>query len=183
MEDKRILQLLLRRAEDAIDALAGRYGSGLYALAHNILADRRDAEESVNDTYLALWNAIPPSQPDPLAPYVYKVGRNQALKRHRSNTALQRCSSYDLSLEELAGALGEDTAQQTLQARELARAMNAFLDTQSPLSRVIFLRRYWFGDEVKTIARLLKLQPGTVSARLSRCRAALAHYLTKEGYL
>jgi len=183
MEDRHIIKLLFARAESAIDALAKQFGTRLFAKASNILGDPRDAEESVSDTYLALWNAIPPQNPNPLAAYVYKVGRNIALKRLRTVTALQRCSAYDLSLEELAGCLPDTALQDTLDARELGRCIDRFLDTQSRESRIIFLRRYWFGDSIREIALALRMKEGTVSVRLNRTRNALKDYLNKEGYL
>lgn len=183
MEDRHIIKLLFARAESAIDALAKQFGPRLFAMARNILGDPRDAEESVSDTYLALWNAIPPQKPDPLSAYVYKVGRNTALKRLRANTALQRCSAYDLSLEELAGCIPDTALQDTLDARELGRCIDRFLDTQSRESRIIFLRRYWFGDSIREIALALRMKEGTVSVRLNRTRNALKDYLNKEGYL
>lgn len=60
MQDGDIISLLWSRAEDAIAALAARFGRRLHQTARNILGQERDAEECVNDTYLALWNAIPP---------------------------------------------------------------------------------------------------------------------------
>ena len=182
MEDTAIIQLLFDRAETAIDALARRFGRRLHQIAMNILSSARDAEECVNDTYLALWNAIPPERPDPLCAYTYRVGRNTALKRLRSNTAQLRNSAYDLSLDELAGCISDESAWQALDARELGRAIDRFLDTQSRDSRVIFLRRYWFGDSVKDIARAIAMSEGAVSVRLSRVRNALKDYLNKEGY-
>lgn len=182
MDDRHILRLLLSRAEQAIEALASSYGKRLYGIAMNILGSSRDAEECVNDTYLALWNAIPPEEPDPLCAYAYRVGRNTALKRLRSNTAQLRNSAYDLSLEELAGCIPDNSLWEQLEARELGRMLDRFLDTLSKENRTVFLRRYWFGDSVKDIARSLGLKEATVSARLSRTRAALRHYLNKEGY-
>lgn len=183
MEDRHILTLLLKRAESAIDALAEKFGSRLHALATNILADPQDAEECVNDTYLALWNAIPPNRPDPLSGYVLRTGRNIALKRLRSNTARKRCTAYDLSLEELSGCIGAADLQNTLDSRALGRAIDAFLDTLSKENRILFLRRYWFGDSIKTIAAQRHLTENTVSVRLSRIRGRLKDYLTQEGYL
>jgi len=183
MDDRQILNLLLARAEEAITAMTKRYGKRLYAIAMNILGSPRDAEECVNDTYLALWNAIPPQQPDPLCAYAYRVGRNTALNKRRSNTARQRDGSYDLSLEELAGCIPDTPLEETLSARELGRAIDGFLTRQSRDSRVIFLRRYWFGDSVKDIAKALGMKESAVSARLSRTRSALSLYLIKEGYL
>ena len=182
MNDRQILQLLLSRAEQAIEALAAAYGSRLYGIAHNILGSNRDAEECVNDTYLALWNAIPPEEPDPLCAYAYRTGRNIALKRLRSNTAAIRRADYDLSLEELAGCIPAGDLWEQMEARELGRILNAFLESLSKENRIIFLRRYWFGDSVKSIAKSLGLKEGTVSARLSRTRTALKHYLITEGY-
>ena len=94
MEDSQIIKLLWARAEQALQALAAKFGKRLLKTAENILGNRPDAEEAVNDTYLAIWNAIPPAQPDPLPPYIYKIGRNTALKHLRTRMAqLLRCCS------------------------------------------------------------------------------------------
>ena len=182
MDDALIIELLFARAESAISAIAGRFGARLYAIAMNILSSARDAEECVNDTYLALWNAIPPQRPNPLCAYTYRTGRNTALKRLRSNTAQMRDSAYDLSLDELAVCIPDESLWGTLDARELGRSIDRFLDTQAKENRVIFLRRYWFGDSVKQIARDTGIREGTVSVRLNRIRMALKDYLYKEGY-
>lgn len=182
MEDTKIISLLFARAEAAIDALAQRFGPRLYRIAMNILCSSRDAEECVNDTYLALWNAIPPQRPDPLCAYTYRTGRNIALKKLRSNTAQMRDSTYDLSLDELAVCIPDDRLWEVLDAKELGRAIDRFLDTQARENRIIFLRRYWFGDSVKQIASDTGLREGTVSVRLNRIRNALKDYLCKEGY-
>lgn len=182
MEDWQIIELFFARVEAAIDAVAKKFGSQLYRIATNILHSPRDAEECVNDTYLALWNTIPPEHPNPLCAYTYRIGRNTALKKLRSNTAQMRDSSYDLSLDELAGCIPDDRLWETLDARELGRCIDRFLDTQSKENRVIFLRRYWFGDSVKQITNDTGLKAGTVSVRLNRIRNALKDYLYKEGY-
>lgn len=177
----RILQLLWQRSESAIGELARSFGGRLYRTAMNIIGIHEDAQEAVNDTYLALWNTIPPQKPEPLEPFVYRVGRNIALNRLRHNTALKR-SGYDVSLSELEACIAGPDLWQMLDARELSRCLNAFLDTISSESRVIFLRRYWFGDSVKDIAAALSMKESTVSARLSRTRDKLKAYLIQEGF-
>ena len=99
MEDRKIVKLLFARAENAISELSRRFGKQLYRISYNILGNQMDAQECINDTYFALWNAIPPVSPDPLAPYVYRTGRNTALKRLHRETAQKRDSRYDVSLE------------------------------------------------------------------------------------
>lgn len=182
MEDKKILELLWRRAESALDALAKKFGRRLLYTAMNILGNPQDAEEAVSDTYLALWNAIPPERPDPLAGYVHRTGRNVALKKYRHLSAQKRAAQYDLSLEELSGILPGPSFEELMDARELGRAIDAFLDTVSRENRIVFLRRYWFGDSVREIAKAMGLSENTVSVRLSRIRAQLKDYLYKEGF-
>ena len=182
MDDKRIITLFFQRTDTAIRALAQKYGMLLQGIAMNILADPRDAQECVNDTYMALWNRIPPEKPDPLSAYVCRIVRNIALKRRRDDRAQKRCSEYDLSLEELSGCLAGPSLDEQFQARELGRAIDAFLDTVTKENRVIFLRRHWFGDSVKEISAIMGISEAAVSVRLHRTRDQLKSYLIQEGY-
>lgn len=182
MDDKHIIRLLFDRSEQALAMLARKFGSRLLHTARNILQDNRDAEECVSDTYLAIWNAIPPKQPEPLSGFVFKTGRNLALKRLRHNAAQKRNGYYDLSLEELTGVLAGGSLDDTLSARALGEAIDHFLAALPRDSRVMFLRRYWFGDTVGDIATALGYSENTVSVRLNRCRSKLRTYLEQEGY-
>lgn len=181
MEDKHILHLLWNRAESAISALAEKFGKGLYRLAMNILSVHHDAEEAVNDTYLALWNTIPPQKPDPLSAYVYRVGKNTALKKLRHNTAQKR-SGYLVSLDELSECIATGTLEEEIDARFLGQAIDRFLDTVSKENRVLFLRRYWFGDSLTELSEAFHISQNTASVRLHRIRTQLYAYLIKEGY-
>ena len=167
MDDDAMIALLEQRSDRAVDALAQQFGKRLYLTALNLLGNSRDAEECVNDCYLAIWNAIPPAHPENLAAYVYRTGRNIALNRIR-DTAPQKA---EVPLDELSAYL-------CAPSREDSR----LLDSQNPVNRIIFLRRYWFGDSVKEIAQTLKMKENAVSARLKRCRDSLKAYLIKEGY-
>ena len=180
MEDRQIISLLWDRAEAAIDALRGKFGKRIYATAMNILGDRRDAEEAESDTYLALWNAIPPAHPEPLCAFVYRIGRNAALYILRRRSAQKR-SSYEVCLDELAQVLEGNSMEDHLDARLLGSAIDRFLGTLSQENRVLFLRRYWFGDDIPTLARDTGMRQGTVSVRLHRVREQLKDYLIKEG--
>lgn len=181
MDDKRIIALLWDRAEGAIDALAAKFGKRLLRTAQNILGDARDAEEAVSDTYLALWNAIPPERPDPLSAYIYKVGKNIALKHLRARSAEKRSGNYELSLEELSDVIPGNSLEEALDARALGEAINGFLDTLTKEDRVLFVRRYWFGDSIAELAAGRMTTTGNISVRLHRIRTKLKDYLQKEG--
>lgn len=178
---EQVTQLLLQRSEKALVEMAKLYGRRLYQTALNIIGIREDAEESVNDTYLAVWEAVPPKKPEPLAPFVYRIGRNISLKRLRHITAQKR-SGYDVSLSELESCIAGPDLWETLDARALGRAIDGFLDTITQENRVIFVRRYWFGDSVKDIAHAFGMKESAVSVRLSRTRDKLKEHLIKEGF-
>ena len=182
MEDIRILQLLWERSENAVAALAARFGKRLYRTALNILSVPEDAEEAVNDTYLALWDAIPPARPDPLGAFVYRVGKNTALKHLRCRTAQKRDSSYDLCLEELSGILPGPSIEETLDARALGQQIDLFLGTLDVHSRQLFVRRYWFGDSIRDLSRTMGVSENVLSVRLHRIRSKLKDHLCKEGF-
>lgn len=77
---------------------------------------------------------------------------------------------------------GQDLQEQ-LDARALGRAMDTFLDTISRENRVLFLRRYWFGDTIPEPAAEMGMKENAVTARPSRIRAKLKAYLIQEGFL
>lgn len=181
MEDRQILRLLLDRREEGLAAADQKYGKSLQSLAMNILADKQDAQECVNDTYLALWNTVPPKEPDPLGGYLHRIGRNLAITKLRANLAQKRNGSYDVALEELSHSLSAGTMEDQTQVRELGRAINGFLKTCTKENRILFLRRYWYGDGLEDLAQKTGLSIGSLSVRLFRLREKLKKYLIKEG--
>ena len=184
MEDNQILTLFFERSEQAIAELSGKYGAAVRKTAANILQDRQDVEECVNDTWLGVWNAIPPHRPDPLAAFVCRIARNLALKRYRSNTAQKRNGSYDLVLDELAECFPSDVSvEDDFAAKELSAAISRFLDTLGYDDRFAFVRRYWFADDVSDIAAMMGQKSHRISVRLYRTRERLHRYLKKEGLL
>ena len=182
MEDRKIVALYWQRAEKAIAATAEKYGVLLQSIAGNILGDHHKAQECVNDTYLVLWNRIPPERPDPLSAYACRIGRNIALNRRRDDQAQKRNSEYDLSLEELQNCLSGPTLEETLDAKRLGKAIDTYLAGITRENRILFLRRYWFGDSVQEAASFLGIRENAASVRLHRIRNGLREFLIREGY-
>lgn len=181
MEDEKIIDLFFARSEQAIQALDEKYGKRCHRLSYNILHNRQDAEECVNDAYLGAWNAIPPQRPSPLLTFLCKIVRNLSIMRHHANTARKRNSTYDIALEELEGCLSSPTtAEEELETRELTCIIDRFLETLSQENRVIFLRRYWFSDTYKQIAQRVGVTENTIAVRLTRMRKQLKNDLTER---
>lgn len=182
MEDHEILELFYARSEQAIAQLQSKYGRRCLRVAGNILNNQLDAEECVNDAYLAVWNAIPPQKPDPLLAYVCRIVRNLSIKRYHANSALKRNSRYDMALGELEECIQTGkTAEDQIAIEELAAAVNQFLGTLSRENRILFVRRYWFSDSVADIAAMFQMSSRNVSLRLLRMRKGLKKHLEKEG--
>ena len=184
MDDQTIIALLLERSERGIVELISKYGRAVSKIAGNILADPLDAEECANDTYLGVWNSIPPNVPKSLGAYCCGIARNQALSRYQANTAKKRNSHFDAALDELEDtipALG--TAESELEAKELSGCISEFLAQLPYDDRYAFLRRYYYADSITDIAETLGKTPHRISVRLFRIREHLRKYLRKEGML
>ncbi|MEI3100382.1 MAG: sigma factor [Oscillospiraceae bacterium] len=63
MDDEKITALFWERSQTALELLEKKYGGILRSAALNVLKDPRDAEEVVSDTYMKLWDSIPPQRP------------------------------------------------------------------------------------------------------------------------
>ena len=182
MTDAEIVSLFFARSEQAITALEEKYGAVLWRVARNLLRNEEDAEECVNDCCLAVWNTVPPKKPDPLLPYAARIVRNRALTLLRCRGAEKR-SGYLLALDELSELLpdGEDL-EARIDARELGRSIDRFLDTLTPENRALFLRRYWYGENAQELAASFGGTENRIHARLFRMRRALKKHLEKEGF-
>ena len=184
MNDEQILDLYFARDEQALVETDRKYGGYCFTMANSILHNDQDAEETVSDTYLKAWNAIPPKRPGIFKMFLAKITRNLAFTRWRAYSAEKRGGGeMELVLEELADCLAAPgSVEDTMDAKELARAIRAFLDTLPEREQNIFLRRYFFVEESETIARRYGMKPATVLRTLSRTRMKLKRYLLKEGY-
>jgi len=184
MEDEAIVSLYWQRSESAIRETEVKYDRYLTKIAYNILSDREDSRESVNDTYLAAWNSIPPHRPGVLSTYLGKITRRISIDRFRRRTRQKRGGSeYEISLSELGDCVsGGNTTEELVNVKLLADAIGIYLRTQSPEARTAFLGRYYFLDSVREVAAYLGISESKCKTLLYRTRIGLKAYLEKEGF-
>lgn len=181
MTDKEIVGLYLSRDESAISETKTAYGRLLQSIAFNILHNTQDAEECENEACLKAWNSIPPNKPQRLCAYLCKVARRLALDRYDYNTAAKRSGS--IPLDELEDCIASVcTAEDRLTAVALGELLNKFLEQHDRDTRVIFMRRFWFGESIAEIAQHLHATESMVKSRISRTLKKLKTFLEKEGY-
>ena len=183
MEDAKIVELYWQRSEDALPRTIEKYGAYCRAVAVNILENREDAEECVNDTWLGAWNSMPQNRPQHLAPYLARLTRWLSLNRLDERRRLRRGGGEAaLALEELSEVLdSRSDTEKTLEQKELCRAIDRFLGTLKTEPRRVFLARYWYMLPVGAIAARLGFSESKVKSMLLRTRRALLKALKEEG--
>lgn len=182
MENSEIIELYWTRQERAIAETQRKYGAYCYAIANNLLGDPQDAEECVNDAYLRVWNSIPPTRPNDLRLFLARITRNLSIDRLRARKAAKRDATV-VSFDELENTLyrGEDVFSEQQSVEALQAAIDRYLRRLSERDRNVFIRRYWFCEDIPTIARKYGLGENLVSKILSRARIGLRQSLKKEG--
>lgn len=185
MEDEKIIELFWNRSESAISETAQKYGNYCYSIAYNILTNSEDAEESVNDTYMAAWKAMPPRRPSILATFLGKITRHLSIDRWRSRNRYKRGGGeIVLALEELEDCIADSqTVEMALERKQLAVVFNRFLDSLPEMERRVFLCRYWYLDPIADIAGYYGFSVSKVTSMLHRTRKKLRTTLEKEGLL
>ena len=184
MEDEKIVDLYWQRSESAIRETEIKYDRYLTKIAYNILADAEDSRESVNDTYLAAWNSMPPHRPGVLSTYLGKLTRRISIDCFRRRTRQKRGGSeYEVSLSELGDCVsGGNTTEEIINVKLLADAIGIFLRLQSEEARNAFIGRYYYLDSLKEVAAYCGMTESKCKTLLFRTRVALKEYLREEGF-
>ena len=184
MDDKSIVDLYFSRNEEAITQTDKKYGHYCYSIAYNILTSKEDAEESVNDTYMTAWRAIPPRRPSALSAFLGKITRHISIDRWRERVATKRGGGeIPLALEELKDCIsGMQDVEMEYERKEVLKTYVKFLEALPTTERRVFLCRYWYVESIETIADKFGFSQSKVKTMLHRTRAKLRKQLAEEGY-
>ena len=183
LSDEAIIELFWQREESAIPETDRKYGGYLYAIAFNILKNREDSEECLNDTYLKTWNAIPPTRPSILRAFLAKIMRGTAFDRYEQDRRQKRippelCDPLADGLEDL---LSDTDLQREMESREIGRIISSYLDSVSDKKLYIFMSRYFFVMPLEEIAKKVGCSLSTVNKTLASMKKELKKRLEKEG--
>jgi RNA polymerase sigma-70 factor (ECF subfamily) len=184
VDDSRIVELYCQRNTDAIKETDIKYGAYCFAIADNILHNKEDSEECVNDTWLNTWNAIPPQKPKTLRMFLAKITRNLSFNRFNARSTEKRGGGeIVLVLDELAECLAsESDVENEYEAKELGQCIRKFVRALPERDGNVFVRRYFFAEPVVEIAKRYGLTDNNVMVILSRTRKKLKTHLIKEGF-
>ena len=182
MDDKKIIELYFERNEQAIKETQDKYGAFCHRIAMNILGIHEDAEECVNDTYYSVWKQIPPTVPEVFKVYLGRITRNLSISRFRAMRAKKRYSSMEIMLSELNDCVpSSSNVEQTIEVMQLSDYISEWLDSLPEEDCALFVRRYWFGDEVQEIAKKSGITAAKMAQRMLRLRKSLKAALEQKG--
>lgn len=185
MEDSQIIKLYIDRDEQALVHTKENYSDYCRYIANNILGSREDADEALNDTWLAAWNSIPPHMPMCLRTFLGRLTRNISLKRVRNDKAVKRGGTETrVIFEEIEDWLkSSQDVEKEISHKALVGAINSFLDSVSDTERCVFVSRYWYMRSVSDIAHEYSFSESKIKSMLFRMRKRLYERLEKEGFI
>jgi len=181
MEDQKITELYFSRNEQAIKETDLKYGRLCRSIAYNVLKNEEDAEECVNDTYIGVWNAIPPKRPENLMAFICRIARNLALKRLEALSRQKRSQATVISLSELSEILPDESISESIGSEDLGKLISNFLRKEKADIRKVFIRKYYFFDSIAEITERYSFTESKVKNMLYHTRNKLKEYLIKEG--
>lgn len=184
MEDEVIVDLFWERNDNALKMLEDKYGKDFYRMSYQILNNKEDSEECVNDAYLKTWNSIPDARPTSLFAYVGKIVRRLSINRIKMNSAQKRGGDETaLLLSELNECISaNESVESEIEYQELSKNISEFLFELKQEQRMIFVERYWYAKPVKEIANKYKISIKKTESILFRCRKGLHEFLKERRY-
>lgn len=184
MSDQAIIDLYWKRDQNAISETEKAYGNYCHTIAFNILTNREDAAECVNDTWFKAWQAIPPARPRYFSAWLAKITRNLSLQRLQSRNAQKRGGGQaEIVIHELDDVIANSNPAENTEARELAAVISEYLLSLSQEKRLLFIGRYFYFHSIRELSRHVGLRENNINTLLYRIRQELKKYLQERGYL
>ena len=152
IDDKKIIELYFERNQQAIKKTDIEYGKLCHKIAYNVLNNRQDSEECVNDTYLGVWNRIPPARPGNFKSYISTIVRNISIDKFRKLKAQKRSANMVMALDELADVLPDERYAPGRNDEEIGKSISIFLYKQKEEIRRVFLLKYFYFESNIAIA-------------------------------
>jgi RNA polymerase sigma-70 factor (ECF subfamily) len=179
--NEEVLERCRRGEVSALESLYRIYGSRLWRLCRNLLRNRGDAEDAVQDLFLKVFERL--GQFDgrsSFSTWLYRLAVNECLNR----LAVRR--GRNLCLQKQAPALQPAPPESPLEGSsrlEQREALEGWLQDLDPRSRSLLVLREVEGLSYREIARILECPEGTVMSGLSRARTKLKNHARNQATL
>lgn len=172
-------EVLVERARggdaDAFDGLVRRYLRSAYAVALSVVLEPADAEDVVQDAFIAALERLDSCQPDRFAAWLMRIVRNRAIslqRRHR----VRRSEPLEWATELRGSGDPATDLDRTRLRKRLLEAMEPLPERQ----REVLLLHDLEGWRHREIGEVLGMKEGTVRYTLFQARRAVRERLGIE---
>ena len=184
MTDQEIVELLLDREETGLITLARKYEKLILYIIHTILGHNlRDAEECLNDTYMKIWKNIEhyDLSKASLKTYIKVIARNTAVNRLRDVSRKERdLIALDYPEAAVDYIMGDKSLEDTIVLKEDVKRLQLFLQKLNAMDRELLIRKYFYMQSSKQIAKRMSSTVNAVDSKLSRLRVTIRKEMGKE---
>ena len=161
--------------EKAFRTLAERHAKRVFAMLWRLCADRSDAEDLTQETFLRVWRNAEKWTPDArLETWLYRIAYNLFIDSRRREKLQTTVLDDELHS-------GGDTPEQALMrksdAERVERAMNSLPDRQ----KEALVLCYYQGLKAKDAAEILSVTQGALESLLFRARQTMKEILSAKG--
>jgi RNA polymerase sigma-70 factor (ECF subfamily) len=161
---------------DAFSELVMRHTKRYYSLAYRMLSSREEAEDIVQESFLALW-----TNPDrwdsgrkaKFTTWFYRVVTNACIDMKRKNTPLQLEEGYDPP-DESRGT------EETLELKRKKENMDAYIGELPESQRTALTLCFYEGVSNRDAAEIMGVSVKALESLLMRAKASLRNKLSEE---
>lgn len=186
LTDEEILTLICKKNELGLSMMAEKYEKLLIYIAAGILGNHvRDIEECVNDTYLKFWRNAEnyDIKQASLSTYLKVIVRNTAinklrdLKRHEDKL-------YSDDVSDIANAVTDhnQNIENQMVRKENVKKLNGIIASLPERDRELVIRKYFYLQSSKIIAKAMNMTVTAVDSRLSRLRTKVKNVFDELEY-
>jgi RNA polymerase sigma-70 factor (ECF subfamily) len=166
--DEELMGLVQKQDISAFEELLRRYEQRIFAFFWRLSANRQEAEDGTQETFLRLWKARARYEPTgKFSTYLFQIAKNHFL--HERQKRDRRMNSQQVSAENPPGSSGEppswDGAYDRMLAGELQAALNEAMAKLPETQRLVYVLTEQEGMSYKQAAEVLDCPVGTVSSR------------------
>ena len=167
--DEKLIALTRRGRDDAFETLVERYRARLLAFCQHMLRSREDAEDVLQEVYVAALRAMrADDRPIQAKPWLYKIARNRSLNHMRRRTDVSVESMDSFERESGESALEAVAGRERL--REVVHDVHGLPESQ----RTALILREFDALSYQQIADTMDTTVPAVKSLLVRARMGLA---------
>lgn len=184
LKDEAIINLIYDKNELGLSKLADKYEKLLIHIAKSILGSRsRDIEECVNDTYLKIWNHIEQYDMEKasLKTYLKIILRNTAINKLRDLSRREESELPD-DISDIAKYYIDNSqnVEGKVFSKENIKQLSNIIGHLKEIDKELVIRKYFYLQSSKDIAKATKMTVTAVDSRLSRLRTKMKKEFEKE---